>query len=88
MTVSNQSIFVPGSQTQNWRPWVLDDLSVFARVSTIRFPNDRDFAGVPLPPTPELTDIVSGLQAYHRVHIARGLGEPFHQSVLGQSEMP
>jgi hypothetical protein len=82
MTVSNQSIFVSGFQTLNWRPWVLDDLGVFARVSTIRFPNSRDFAGVPLPPTPELTEIVSGLQAYYRVHIAGGLGEPFRQSVL------
>jgi hypothetical protein len=71
-----------GSQTLNWRPWALDDLSVFARVGTIRFPNSRDFAGVPLPPTPELTEIVSGLQTYHRVHIAFGLGEPFRQSVL------
>jgi hypothetical protein len=76
MTVSNQRIFVPGSQTKNWRPWGLDILSVFAHVGAIRWPNLGDFDRWPLPATPELTEIVSGLQAYHRPHTVRGLDDP------------
>jgi len=84
MTVSNQRIFVPGSQTKNWRPWGLDILSVFAHVGAIRWPNLGDFDRWPLPATPELTEIVSGLQAYHRLHTVRRPDDPTGQSVLAR----
>ena len=84
MTASNRSVVVPGAQTQDWRPWGLDALSVFAHVGTIRWPNLGDIDGRPLPATPELTEIVSGLQAYHGLHTVRRLDNPTRQTVLAR----
>jgi hypothetical protein len=66
-----------------WHRWDQSALTVFARVGTLRIPSPRDFNGRSLPPLPELTTILSALQAHYSLHaFDLGIDDPTRDAVL------
>lgn len=64
-----KSSFTGASATQSkaafWRRWTPFSLPIMARAAVVRSAGRKDVDGHPLPPTPELSDIMTLIHCYH-----------------------
>lgn len=64
------------SRAVSWRRWTPSSLPIMARASVVRSAGCGDIDGHPLPPTPELSDIMTLIHCYHSCRLPiKGMDE-------------
>lgn len=65
MKSADTGVATARSETVSWRRWTLSSLPIMARAAVVCSAGCKDVDGHPLPPIPELSDIMTLIHCYH-----------------------
>lgn len=83
MKSASTGVAAAQSKAVSWRRWTPASLPIMVRAATVRSAGSKDVDGHPLPPIPELSDMMSFIQCYQSCSSpVKGMGESIRRRVL------